>query len=173
MAHYLKGQRLLAYCLTTCLSWSFVSTRSCTLYWVTKILMLAISNVHTGCICPTGRRFPNPVLYGRNFKYPDCSKQCWEFATGSPQNRKSATAEQTFSLRICDTQIQCLRLALCVRNFHFCAQSATANYKNVQGTISESIPLNQSQRSSSLLCFPCTCKQSAFLRICFCSLHAY
>ena len=32
-------------------------------------------------------------------------KQCWEFATGSPQNRKSATAEQTFSLRICDTQI--------------------------------------------------------------------
>ena len=31
--------------------------------------------------------------------------QCWEFATGSPQNRKSATAEQTFSLRICDTQI--------------------------------------------------------------------
>jgi len=31
--------------------------------------------------------------------------QCWEFATGSPQNRKSTTAEQTFSLRICDTQI--------------------------------------------------------------------
>ena len=33
------------------------------------------------------------------------ANQCWEFATGSPQNRKSATAEQTFSLRICDTQI--------------------------------------------------------------------
>ena len=40
--------------------------------------------------------------------FPCCfwtHNQCWEFATGSPQNRKSATAEQTFSLRICDTQI--------------------------------------------------------------------
>jgi len=29
--------------------------------------MLAISNVHTGCICPTGRRFPNPVLNHANY----------------------------------------------------------------------------------------------------------
>jgi len=48
------------------------------------------------------------VLVEQNSIFPlfDISyNQCWEFATGSPQNRKSATAEQTFSLRICDTQI--------------------------------------------------------------------
>ena len=45
-------------CLTicTCLSWSFVLTRCCTLTWVTKILMTAISNVHAS------RRFPTPAL---------------------------------------------------------------------------------------------------------------
>ena len=42
--------------LTTCVSWSFVLTRCCTLTWVTKILMRAISNVHAG------RRFPAPVV---------------------------------------------------------------------------------------------------------------
>jgi len=40
----------------TCLSWSFVLTRCCTLTWVTKILIRAISNVYAGC------RFPTPVL---------------------------------------------------------------------------------------------------------------
>ena len=54
------------------------------------------------------------LVYSHKYKMPKLSitcvnavyhRQCWEFATGSPQNRKSATAEQTFSLRICDTQI--------------------------------------------------------------------
>ena len=47
---------------SACLSWSFVLTRSCTLTLVTKILMRAISNVHTGRISPVGRRFSTPGL---------------------------------------------------------------------------------------------------------------
>jgi len=52
---WLSGRvTLFTYYLRTCLSWSFVLTRCCTLTWVTKILMRAISNVHAG------RRFPSP-----------------------------------------------------------------------------------------------------------------
>ena len=49
---------LFMYYLSACLSWSFVLTRSYTQTLVTKILMRAISNVHTGRIWPVGRRFP-------------------------------------------------------------------------------------------------------------------
>ena len=56
---------LLTYYLRICLSCSFVLTRFCTLNWVTKILMRAISNVHAG------RRFPTLgvialLQYGNN-----------------------------------------------------------------------------------------------------------
>jgi len=52
-----EDERLpLLYCLSTCLSWSFVTTWSYTLTWLTKILMPAISNVHAG------RRFATPGL---------------------------------------------------------------------------------------------------------------
>jgi len=44
--------------LSICLSRSFVLTRFCTLNWVMKIPMRALSNVHAGHIWPTGRRFP-------------------------------------------------------------------------------------------------------------------
>jgi len=54
--NYEEEWRLLTYYLSTCLSWSFVLTRCCTLNWVTKILMWAMLNVHTGC------RFPTPGL---------------------------------------------------------------------------------------------------------------
>jgi len=42
-----------------------VFTQSCTLNWVTKIMMWAISNVHAGSILPAVRRFPNPDLTRR------------------------------------------------------------------------------------------------------------
>ena len=51
---------ILAYYLSTCLSRSFVLTRRCTLSWVTKILMWAISNVHADRLWRGGRRFPTP-----------------------------------------------------------------------------------------------------------------
>jgi len=35
---------------------------TCTLYWVTKILVRAISNVHGGRIWPAGRKFPTPGI---------------------------------------------------------------------------------------------------------------
>jgi len=34
----------------------------CTLYWVTKIMVRAVSNVHASRIWPAGRRFPTPGL---------------------------------------------------------------------------------------------------------------
>jgi len=56
--------------LSTCLSWSFVLTWFCTINWLTKILMRAISNVHAG------RRFPTP-----GWKQPPRGTQlsiyCW------------------------------------------------------------------------------------------------
>ena len=50
------GGFLLHPTLSTCLSWSFVSTWFCTLNWVTEMLMRAVSNVHAG------RRFLTPAL---------------------------------------------------------------------------------------------------------------
>jgi len=54
---------LLSYYLSTCLSWSFVLRWFCTLIWVTKILMRAMSNVHAG------RRFHTPGFNYNIFKH--------------------------------------------------------------------------------------------------------
>jgi len=40
----------LTYCLSICLSWSFILMQRCVLSHVTKILMQAILNVHAACI---------------------------------------------------------------------------------------------------------------------------
>jgi len=53
---------LLTYYVSTCLSWSSVLRRCCTLTWITKILMRTISNVHGGRIWPADRGFPTPAL---------------------------------------------------------------------------------------------------------------
>jgi len=44
--NYEEDWLLLTCNLSTCLSWWFVSTRCCTLTWVTKILIRAVSTVH-------------------------------------------------------------------------------------------------------------------------------
>jgi len=50
----MKEGLLLTYHLSSCLSWSFILMRFCTLNWVAKILMRVISYIHAG------RRFPTP-----------------------------------------------------------------------------------------------------------------
>ena len=56
---YEREMLLLIYCLSICLSWSFVLTRCCVLTWVMKIAKEAISNVHAGRMFPT----PAPKLW--------------------------------------------------------------------------------------------------------------
>ena len=61
--HYLTVRKSDFSYLSNCLSWSLVLTQRCTLTWVMKILMWAISNVHVDRIWPAGRRFPIPAIY--------------------------------------------------------------------------------------------------------------
>jgi len=56
LSNYEEERLLLAYYLTTCLSWCLVLKRCCTLTWVRKIMLRAISSVYAG------RRFPTPGL---------------------------------------------------------------------------------------------------------------
>jgi len=56
LSNYEEEWLLLAYYLSTCLSWSFVLTRCYTLTWVTNIMMRAISKVHAG------HRFSTPGI---------------------------------------------------------------------------------------------------------------
>jgi len=57
-----REKRLLTYCLSIWLSWSFVLIRYCVLIRVTKIVSRIVSNGHAG------RRFPNTDLRGLELK---------------------------------------------------------------------------------------------------------
>jgi len=59
----LRDRGFCAGLLSTCLSWNFVLMWSCTLNWVTKIMMQAISIVHVGRIWSTVCMFPTPSLH--------------------------------------------------------------------------------------------------------------
>ena len=72
---YQKEWLLMTYYLSTCLSRSFVLTRWCTLTWVTKIMLRAISNVHAGRIGPAARRFPTPALGPLPIQYSE--RKAW------------------------------------------------------------------------------------------------